>query len=84
MILYSDEVAEALGAQFRHTLISLELRSCQGITDAGITKMCECLSGLREALKEVPASTIEFDRRNFINRYESQSTVKYFNISDIK
>ena len=80
---YSDEILTEIGRRFRHTLLSLELRSCSLITDAGIIELCEGLSGITEKRAgEIPMD--EGTRYRFYNRHDTESILKYLNIGDLK
>ena len=49
-----DEVVTQIGHLFKDTIVSLNLRSCHAITDAGIIEMCENFSGAKAYRKEYP------------------------------
>ena len=46
-----DEVLCLIGEKYQKSLISLELRACQKVGDAGVIGMCERLSGIFELRK---------------------------------
>jgi hypothetical protein len=80
---YSDEILSEIGSRFRKTLLSLELRSCELITDAGIIELCEGLSSIKEKRgSEIPVD--EAARYRFYNRHDTESILKYLNIGDQK
>ena len=79
----SDEVLTEIGTRMRHTLLSLELRSCTQITDTGIIEMCEGLSGIKEKRAgEIPPD--DNSRYRFYNRHDTESILKYLNLGDLK
>ena len=41
-----EEVLFMIGEKYQKSLISLELRACNGVSDSGIIGMCERLSGI--------------------------------------
>jgi len=43
-----QEVLFLIGEKYQKTLISLELRACNGVDDIGIIGMCERLSGFHD------------------------------------
>lgn len=91
LLRFSDEVAEYIGERFAHSLVSLELRACSNITDPGIIKMCEGLSGIKAKRAGVePASehhsilNVCNDRYKFFNRHETEALLKHLNLADLK
>jgi hypothetical protein len=83
IITFSDDILREIGSRFEKTLLSLELRSCYGVTDDGIIDMCEGFSGIR-ALRgnEVPED--ERSRYKFFNRHDTTSSLKFLNLADLK
>ena len=72
-----------IGKRFKKTLLSLEVRSCSLITDAGIIELCEGLSGIKDKRNgEEPAD--EGSRYRFFNRHDTESVLKYLNLGDLK
>jgi len=72
-----------IGARYKLTLLSLEIRSCSLVTDVGIIELCEGLSGIKEKRAgEIP--TDESSRYRFFNRHETESILKFLNMGDLK
>jgi hypothetical protein len=78
-----DEVVEAVGIQFKASLLSLEVRSCGLLTDRGIILLCEALSGIREKRKGVEPAD-DYARYRFFNDHPPDSKLKFLNLADLK
>ena len=74
-----QEVLFLIGEKFQKTLISLELRACNGVDDLGIIGMCERLSSFHDIkLKSEIEKQIQYP--NNLNK----SNLEFLNLSDLK
>ena len=84
-----DKTLNALADRHGSTLVSLKIRSCSLITDAGVIGLCERLSGYHK-LKVSKLGAHELDEEGRINFYlrnqaqhENKSQLQYLDLSEL-
>ena len=81
-----EEVLFLIGEKYQKTLISLELRACPGVNDAGIIGMCERLSDiwtLRRG-KEPSSETERYQIFAENPSFSSKNNLEFLNLGDLK
>lgn len=81
-----EEVLNLIGEKYQTSLISVELRACNGVNDAGIIGMCERLSGIH-ALRNGKAPLSEAERYQIFSEnpeFTSKSNLEFLNLGDLK
>lgn len=81
-----EEVMLLIGEKYQKTLISLELRACPGVNDAGIIGMCERLSGI-QSLRDGKEPSSESERYKIFTEnptFISKNNLEFLNLGDLK
>jgi len=78
MAAVDDEVVSKIGEVFQPTLISLELRACSKITDAGLVGFCERISGFYNI-----EGITDHNYGQLINSLQNKSSLAYLNLADV-